>query len=120
MFIKAEHDDTQFIYSGDNGEGYLVKGFRLAGLRTACNTKSGTVMELRKTYNTVGYKGKRMALITRGTDGYSISAVTSTRSRRSSDTPTLNGKPLGKDQHKLESNDVISIAGHDVQFCFLG
>jgi pSer/pThr/pTyr-binding forkhead associated (FHA) protein len=118
MFVKAELDETQFIYGDDISED-LVKGLALGGLRTVAGLNSKTVMELRKTYNTIGFQGKRMALITRGSDGYSITSVISTRSRRASDVPRVNDAVLGTEQLKLNDGDVINIAGFEVQFCFL-
>ena len=76
-------------------------------------------MELRKTYNTIGFQGKRMALITRGSEGYSITSVISTRSRRASDLPRVNDIVLGTHQQQLSNGDLINIAGFEVQFYFL-
>jgi pSer/pThr/pTyr-binding forkhead associated (FHA) protein len=118
MFIKAEFDETQFIYADDANEN-TVKGLPLGGLRTVEDTVAKPVMELRKTYNTIGFHGKRMALITRGTKGYSITSVISTRSRRATDIPLLNGAPLSTDQNPLKEGDIINIAGFKVQFYYL-
>jgi hypothetical protein len=119
MFVKAEFDETQVIYTGSENEDSLVKGIPLGGLRTLNGSIAKAVMELRKTYNTIGFQGKRMALITRGTKGYTITAVTSTRSRRASDIPKLNGKPLSTKQEPLKPDDIIDIAGFEVQFYYL-
>lgn len=121
MFIKAEHDETQFIYSDELDKDAILKGFSLGGLRTVNPNQAMPVpvMELRKTYNTIGFRGKRMALITRGTHGYSITAISSTHSRRSSDIPKVNGEQLGDNKRTLTTGDVITIAGYDVEFYFL-
>ena len=118
MFVKAELDETQFIYGDELAED-LIKGLALGGLRTMAGINSKTVMELRKTYSTIGFQGKRMALITRGSEGYSITSVISTRSRRASDVPLVNNKALGTEQLRLNDGDVINIAGFEVQFCYL-
>jgi len=118
MFVKAELDETQFIY-GSEIDQILVTGLALGGLRTIDGPASKTVMELRKTYNTIGFQGKRMALITRGSEGYSITSVIGTRSRRASDIPYINGKELGTEQLLLSEGDVINIAGFEVQFYYL-
>jgi hypothetical protein len=118
MFIKAEFDETQFIYADEAHEN-TVKGLPLGGLRTVTDAVSKPVMELRKTYNTIGFQGKRMALITRGTKGYTITSVISTRSRRATDIPLLNGEPLSTEQNLLKEGDVINIAGFQVQFYYL-
>ncbi len=118
MFINAEFDETQFIYDEEVLEN-TVKGLPLGGLYAPDGTLKKPVMELRKTYNTIGFQGKRIALITRGTKGYSITSVVSTRSRRKSDIPLLNNKLLGTEQNMLKENDIINIAGFEVQFYYL-
>ena len=122
MFVKAEFDETQFIYDSEILEN-TAKGLPLGGLRTPNDTLSNSlkkpVMELRKTYSTIGFQGKRMALITRGTKGYSITSVISTRSRRASDVPLINNKPIDTEQNLLKENDIINIAGFEVQFYYL-
>lgn len=118
MFVKAELDKTQFIYGDELNEAVLT-GLALGGLRTVDGLNSRSVMELRKTYNTIGFQGKRMALITRGSEGYSITSVIGTRSRRASDIPHINGEELGTEQRALEEGDIINIAGFEVQFYFL-
>ncbi|NOX91745.1 MAG: FHA domain-containing protein [Gammaproteobacteria bacterium] len=118
MFVKAELDETQFIYSDEINQA-LVTGLALGGLRTVDEPASKPVMELRKTYNTIGFQGKRMALITRGSEGYSITSVIGTRSRRASDVPCINDEELGTEQLLLNEGDVINIAGFEVQFYYL-
>ncbi len=120
MFVKAEFDETQMIIPDwDEASHAIVKGQPLGGLRSIGGKVSKPVMELRKAYNAIGFQGKRMALVTRGTKGYTISAVTSTRSRRSMDIPLLNGVPLTNEPHPLQENDVINIAGFEVEFYFI-
>lgn len=118
MFVKAEFDETQFIYS-DEIATKAVKGLPLGGFRTLETPIAKTVMELRKTYNTVGFQGKRVALITRGTGGYYITSVVGTRSRRASDVPLLNDIVISTELTLLKENDIINIAGFEVQFYFL-
>jgi hypothetical protein len=118
MFVKAEFDETQFIYD-DEINAQVVKGLPLGGFRTLGQPVSKTVMELRKTYNTIGFQGKRVALITRGSSGYYITSVIGTRSRRTSDIPLLNGAAISTELTLLKENDIINIAGFEVQFYFL-
>lgn len=120
MFVKAEFDETQMIIPDwDEASHTIIKGQPLGGLRSIGGKIAKPVMELRKAYNAIGFQGKRMALITRGTKGYTISAVTSTRSRRSMDIPLLNGVPLTNEPQRLQENDVINIAGFEVEFYFI-
>ncbi|WP_455217298.1 FHA domain-containing protein [Kaarinaea lacus] len=121
MFIKAEHDETQFIYSENINNNSIEKGLALAGLRTVSDNPGHAipVMELRKTYSTIGFRGKRMAVITRATHGYSISMISGSHNRRASDIPLLNGKQLEKESSPLETGDIITIAGYDIEFYFL-
>jgi FHA domain len=118
MFVTAELDDTQFIYA-DEIPADMVKGLALGGLRTVAGLNSKPVMELRKTYNTIGFHGKRMALIARSSEGYSITSVISVRSRRASDIPRVNDFLLGTEQLFLKDGDIIEIAGFKVQFYYL-
>ena len=118
MFVKAEFDETQFIYSDDIATS-AVKGLPLGGFRTVGTPLTKSVMELRKTYNTIGFQGKRVALITRGTGGYYITSVAGTRSRRASDVPLLNNVVISTELTLLKENDIINIAGFEVQFYFL-
>ena len=118
MFVKAEFDETQFIYD-DEISAHTVKGLPLGGFRTIGNPMSKTVMELRKTYNTIGFQGKRVALITRGSSGYYVTSVIGTRSRRTADIPLLNGAAISTELTLLKENDIINIAGFEVQFYFL-
>ena len=116
MFVKAEFDETQMIIPEWEKNQNIVKGQPLGGLRTVNGPNSKSVMELRKAYNAIGFQGKRMALITRGTKGYTIAAVVSTRSRRAMDIPLVNGNPLSTEQQLLKEGDIINIAGFEVEF----
>lgn len=122
MFVKAEYDETQFVYTGSGigPDDSIAKGLPLAGLRVISSVPAPKpVMELRKTYNTLGFQGKCMALITRSADGYTITAVKGFRSRRAMDIPLLNQGPLDTNQHLLSQGDIISIAGFELQFYYL-
>ncbi len=120
MFVKAEFDETQMIIpEWDESSESIIKGQPLGGLRTLNGPVAKSVMELRKAYNAIGFQGKRMALITRGTKGYTIAAVTSTRSRRAMDIPLVNGIPLSTEPQPLSENDVINIAGFEVEFYYI-
>jgi len=116
MFLNAEDDETQFIYSGDGDE--IIKGLQLAALYYSQwdNHSSIPVLELRKTVNTIGFKGNRMALISRGEEGYSIKAIQGQHNRRLSDIPLLNGEAITNHQEILNPGDVITIAGYDMNF----
>ena len=121
MFIKAEHDESSTISSNDFDKTELPKRYSLGGFRTVGKKQDAPapVMELRKSRNIIGVNGKRMALVTRGSGGYSITAITGVHNRRASDIPMVNGKQMGDTQIILQPGDIVSIAGHDVQFNFL-
>jgi pSer/pThr/pTyr-binding forkhead associated (FHA) protein len=118
MFVKAEFDETQFIYEDDAHQSH-VKGQPLAGLRSLAGSLTKPVMELRKAYSSIGFQGKRMALISRGSKGYTITAVVSTRSRRATDIPLVNGIPISTEPQRLQENDIINIAGFEVEFYYI-
>ena len=119
MFIKAELDETQIVLPEWESREESIKGQPLAGLRTLNGPLARTVMELRKPFNTVGFQGHKMALISRGLDNYTISPVAAVKSRRLSDHPLLNGEELSPAPTILKPNDVINIAGFEVEFYFI-
>jgi pSer/pThr/pTyr-binding forkhead associated (FHA) protein len=119
MFIKAEMDETQMVLPEWESREEVLTGQPLGGLRTLNGPMARTVMELRKTFSTVGFQGKKLALISRGLEGYSIFAVRNSASRRSSDIPLLNGEPLGPTPQDLKPDDVLNIAGFEVEFFLL-
>lgn len=117
MFIKAEMDETQMVLPEWESRAEEIKGQPLAGLRTLNGPLARTVMELRKPFSTIGFQGKKLALISRGLDGYTINQVTKpNKSRRGTDQPLLNGEPLSVKQVELSDGDVINIAGFEVEF----
>ena len=115
MFIKAELDETQIVLPEWQSREEPIKGQPLAALRTLNGPLSRTVMELRKPFNTIGFQGRKLALISRGLEGYNIYAVPRTENHRI-DTPLLNGEPLGAEPQDLKANDIINIAGFEVEF----
>lgn len=119
MFIKAEMDETQMVLPDWESHVESIKGQPLAGLRTLNGPLARTIMELRKPFSTVGFQGKKLALISRGLEGYTISEVLTSKSRRNTDHPMLNGKPLGSTPVELKPGDVINIAGFEVEFYLL-
>lgn len=118
MFVQAESDKTQFTHEKVSAP-FIVKGLALGGFRTVNGSSKKPLMELRKTYNSVGFQGKRVALITRSSDGYYITSVLGTRNRRATDVPQLNGEVLGTKFTLLKENDIVKIAGFEIQFYFL-
>lgn len=117
MFIKAELDETQMVLPEWESHVDALKGQPLAGLRTLNGPLAKTVMELRKPFSTIGFQGKKLALITRGLDSYTISEIQIPgMSRRGTDHPCLNGRPIGPSSVNLKSGDVINIAGFEVEF----
>ena len=117
MFIKAELDDTQMVLPEWESRAESIKGQPLAGLRTLNGPLARTIMELRKPFSTIGFQGKKLALISRGLDGYTISEIRkSDKNRRGTDHPLLNGKKLGPETIDLKEGDIINIAGFEVEF----
>ncbi len=119
MFIKAEMDETQMVLPDWESREESIKGQPLAGLRTLNGPLARTVMELRKPFSTVGFQGHKLALISRGLDSYSISQIHSATSRRGTDNPLLNSDPLGPVPVDLNPNDIINIAGFEVEFYYI-
>ncbi|WP_455217299.1 FHA domain-containing protein [Kaarinaea lacus] len=117
MFIKAELDETQMVLPEWESHIDAIKGQPLAGLRTLNGPLAKTVMELRKPFSTIGFQGKKMAMISRGLDGYTITEINSpNKNRRGTDHPILNGASIGPSSIDLKPGDVINIAGFEVEF----
>ena len=119
MFIKAEMDETQMVLPDWESRAEIIKGQPLAGLRTLNGPLARNVMELRKPFSTVGFQGHKLALISRGLSSYSISPARSSNHRRDTDSPLLNGEPLSPVPVDLKPNDIINIAGFEVEFYYI-
>ena len=117
MFIKAEMDETQMVLPEWESRAEAIKGQPLAGLRTLNGPLARTVMELRKAFSTIGFQGRKLALISRGLDGYTINEImAANKSRRGTDHPLINGEKLSPKPVELKSGDIINIAGFEVEF----
>ncbi|NOZ37360.1 MAG: FHA domain-containing protein, partial [Gammaproteobacteria bacterium] len=91
MFIQAEIEETQLINTKNKVDSTSVKGEPLAGVKIINGPLTNKTLELRKPFNTIGFNGIKMAMISRATDHYTISALKSHKLRRTSDAPMLNG-----------------------------
>jgi len=118
MFIRAEIEDTQFMQS-NLPKPSDVKGEPLAAVKILNGPLKNKVLELRKPFNTLGFNGIKMAMIARTTSGYSISTIQSNKLRRANDTPSINGELMSTETVILRSNDVIELAGTQMQFFYL-
>lgn len=115
MFLRAEVAETQII-PADGDFGPDIKGMPLAGVRILNGPLAKKVLELRKPFNTLGYKGIKMAMITRSNIGYVIIAVKSHKGKRATDVPLINGKALGPEACPLQEHDILEIAGFQMEF----
>ncbi|MDH5573402.1 MAG: FHA domain-containing protein [Gammaproteobacteria bacterium] len=116
MFIQAEIEDTQIINTNQN---HMPKGEPLAAVKILNGPLANKVLELRKPFNTIGFNGVKMAIISRGVEHYTISSLKSNKLRRGSDTPMLNGKEITTASTVLKQNDVIELAGTQLKFFYL-
>ncbi len=116
MFVMAELDETKMVLPDWESREESIQGQPLAGLRTLNGPLARTIMELRKPFSTVGFQGKKLALISRGLEGYNICAVPNNQDRRNTGTPLLNGEPLSPAPQDLKASDIINIAGFEVEF----
>lgn len=118
MFIKAEVAETQVMpnVGADAGE---AKGMPLAGIRVLNGPMAKSVLELRKPFNTLGYKGIKMAMITRTKTGYSVFAIKGKKGRRATDIPLVNGRPINEEHRALQDHDLIELAGFQMEFFFI-
>ena len=117
MFIQAEIEETQIINT--NKQSTAVKGERLAGVKIINGPLAKKTLELRKPFNTIGFNGIKMAMISRTTDHYTISALKRSKLRRESDAPMLNGKVISMESIRLKEKDIIELAGTKMEFFYL-
>lgn len=81
-----------------------------ARIRVLSGPAAGKEMTLTKVVTTLGKPGIAVAAINHRADGYTISLV-------DGDTPPLvNGQPIGQEPVPLRSNDVLTLAGTEMQF----
>lgn len=118
MFIQAEIEDTQVMDTKTPGP-VSLKGEKLAGVKILNGPLAKKVLELRKPFNTIGFNGIKMAMIARNTNNYTISSLRSSKLRRASDTPMINGKPLTTEAITLKDQDVIELAGTQMKFFYI-
>jgi pSer/pThr/pTyr-binding forkhead associated (FHA) protein len=117
MFVRAEHDETEIVLPDWelNSKAIKLRGQPLGGLRKINDTTNNGI-EMGKRYSSLGYQGKKLAQIVRGEDGYTIIGMQKLQNRRATDIPLLNGEKLGDNPVKLKANDIISIAGIEMEF----
>lgn len=121
MFIKAELDETQMVLPEweMNERAINLRGQPLGALRKLEDGNSTHGIEMRKPFSTIGFEGKKLALINRGANGYSIVSIKQDSGRKSSDAPRLNGKEIGSSAVKLHEHDIINIAGIEMEFYYI-
>ena len=119
MFLRAEIEDTQ-IMETNPPKASDAKGEPLAGVKILNGPLKNKVLELRKPFNTLGFNGVKMAMIARTMQGYTLTSIKSNKMRRANDIPNVNGQQVGDDAVMLKSNDVIELAGTQMEFFFIG
>ncbi len=82
-------------------------------LKVANGANVGKELELTKALTTVGRPGVQVAAITRRADGYYIVHV---GGQAGGKRPLVNGKEIDSQAHKLNNNDMIELAGTQMNF----
>lgn len=119
MFVQAEIEDTKIIDTKATSElPVAARGERLAAVKIKNGPLAKKVLELRKPFNTIGFNGIKMAMIARNANNYTISILKTTKLRRESDVPKVNGKPITVEARKLNEHDVIELAGTQMEFFY--
>jgi pSer/pThr/pTyr-binding forkhead associated (FHA) protein len=118
MFLRAEIEDTQIMQTNPPRDGD-AKGEPLAAVKILNGPLKGKVLELRKPFNTLGFNGIKLAMIARTANGYTISTIHNSKARRANDIPNINGKPMQGETQSLHSNEVIELAGTQMQFFYI-
>lgn len=121
MFIKAELDETEIVLPEweMNEKAINLRGQPLGALRKVNDPVTTVGIEMRKPFSTIGFEGKKLALINRGNNGYSIVGIKQDTSRNGSQMPRLNGEEIGQTALKLHEHDIISIADIDMEFYYI-
>jgi len=121
MFVKAEIDETQIVLPEWESQANPsnLRGQPLAGLRKRNDTSGASCIEMRKPFSTIGFQGKKLAMINRGPNGYTVVGIKAVENRRSTDVPLLNGEVIGPVATKLKESDLISIAGIEMEFYYI-
>ncbi|WP_180682258.1 FHA domain-containing protein [Tepidicella baoligensis] len=81
-----------------------------ARIRVLNGPAAGKEMPLTKAVTTLGKPGVAVAAINHRADGYTLSLLDGHTP------PLVNGQPVGKEPVVLHSNDVITLAGTEMQF----
>lgn len=118
MFVKAELDETRMINT-DREDQIDVKGMPLGAAKLLNGPCANVVMEMRKPVNSIGYKGKSLATISRKMDGYTLTCTQHAALSDKDAVPLLNGNPIGESSILLAEHDIIEIAGFQMQFMYL-
>ena len=121
MFIKAELDETQMVLPEweMNEKAINLRGQPLVALRKMDGADTSAGIEMRKPFSTIGFEGKKLALINRGAKGYSIVGIKHNNGSKRSDAPLVNGKEVGQSAMTLHEHDIISIGGIDMEFYYI-
>lgn len=121
MFVKAEIDETQMVLPDwdMNQDAVNLRGQPLGGLRKVNDPLGNGGIEMRKRFSSIGYQGKKLAQIIRGETGYTVSGLDNLENRRTTDIPLLNGRKLSHESIPLKEQDIISIAGIEMEFYFI-
>lgn len=83
-------------------------------IRVLNGPKAGTILDLVKSYTTMGSTGN-MVVISKRQQGYFASHV-SGKSDQSGSYPTINGNPIGTQSIPLNDHDIIEISGMKLEF----
>ena len=120
MFIKAELDETEMVLPewDMNDKAINLRGQPLGALRKINDPYSTAGVEMRKPFSTIGFEGKKLALVNRGPKGYSIVSIKNT-TNGNGELALLNGNRLGPTSVELNEHDIISIAGIDMEFYYI-
>ena len=118
MFIKAEMDETRVI-KVDKPLDDDLKGIPLGAAKLLNGPCANVVMEMRKPFNKIGFKGKTLATIARGLDGYTITIYQGKGVISGKSIPLLNGEPVTKHAVRLQEHDIIEISGFQMEFVYV-
>ncbi|MFV1984214.1 MAG: FHA domain-containing protein [Thiohalomonadales bacterium] len=116
MFIKAEFEESKNKINTPSP--VKSSNMPLAGVRILNGPLKSKILDLRRPFNTIGFNGKKSAIIARNPDGYTISILKDKNFSSESDIPKINGTTLGEDFEKLNNHDVIELLDTQIEFFY--
>ncbi len=118
MFLQAELDDTKIISTNPKST-LSNSGDKLGAVHVLNGPLKGKQLELLKPFNTLGFNGAKLAMISRNASNYTIAAIKTNKANTNTPEPTVNGNLISQTGDVLRENDIIELARVQMKFIYL-